>query len=39
MNDPNGTPFYIAPEMLEGQYTVAVDNWSLGVLLYVMLSG
>mmetsp|Transcript_19779 Transcript_19779/g.16950 ORF Transcript_19779/g.16950 Transcript_19779/m.16950 type:complete len:94 (-) Transcript_19779:774-1055(-) len=39
MNDPNGTPFYIAPEILDGEYTVAVDNWSLGVLLYIMLSG
>jgi calcium-dependent protein kinase len=39
MNDPNGTPFYIAPEILEGEYTEAVDNWSLGVLLYIMLSG
>lgn len=39
MNDPNGTPFYIAPEILEGEYTEAVDNWSLGVILYIMLSG
>jgi calcium-dependent protein kinase len=39
MNDPNGTPFYIAPEILEGSYTEAVDNWSLGVILYIMLSG
>jgi len=39
MSDPNGTPFYIAPEILEGEYTEAVDNWSLGVILYIMLSG
>lgn len=39
MTDPNGTPFYIAPEILEGEYTEAVDNWSLGVILYIMLSG
>jgi len=39
MTDPNGTPFYIAPEILDGEYTEAVDNWSLGVILYIMLSG
>jgi calcium-dependent protein kinase len=39
LTDPNGTPFYIAPEILEGNYTEAVDNWSLGVILYIMLSG
>eukprot|EP00331_Platyophrya_macrostoma_P013003 CAMPEP_0176418970 /NCGR_PEP_ID=MMETSP0127-20121128/7781_1 /TAXON_ID=938130 /ORGANISM="Platyophrya macrostoma, Strain WH" /LENGTH=491 /DNA_ID=CAMNT_0017799383 /DNA_START=45 /DNA_END=1520 /DNA_ORIENTATION=+ len=39
LTDPNGTPFYIAPEILEGNYTEAIDNWSLGVILYIMLSG
>jgi len=39
MNEPDGTPFYIAPEMLEGQYNETVDNWALGVILYIMLSG
>lgn len=39
MCEPDGTPFYIAPEMLEGNYTESVDNWALGVILYIMLSG
>jgi calcium-dependent protein kinase len=35
-----GTSTYMAPEQITGhEYTMAVDMWSLGVLLYVMLSG
>lgn len=35
-----GTPNYFAPEILDGQiYTFLVDYWSLGVLMYHMLSG
>ena len=39
MNAPNGTPYYIAPEVLRGSYTTQCDNWSMGVVLFIMLSG
>ncbi len=34
-----GTPYYVAPEVIEGSYTFACDIWSLGVIMHVMLSG
>lgn len=39
MNEKFGTPYYIAPEVLEEDYDYRCDVWSLGVILFVLLSG
>ena len=35
----NGTPYYIAPEVLDGRYNESCDMWSLGVILFIMIFG
>ena len=34
-----GTSYYLAPEVIEGCYDERCDNWSLGGLTYVLLTG
>jgi len=34
-----GTPYYVAPEVIEGKYSEHCDLWSMGVIMFVMLFG
>jgi len=39
MSDECGTASYMAPEVLHNSYTAACDLWSLGVVVFALLSG
>lgn len=39
MKEKLGTPYYIAPEVLEENYGPKCDVWSCGVITYILLSG
>ena len=34
-----GTPYYMAPEMIFGNFVKASDIWSIGVIMYIMVTG
>ena len=38
-HDVTGTPFYMAPEVVLGRYGKEVDLWSLGVVVFQLLTG
>lgn len=39
MTQTFGTAYYIAPEVLTSSYNEKCDVWSIGVIMYMLLSG
>jgi calcium-dependent protein kinase len=39
MTSTHGTAYYIAPEVILSNYNEKCDLWSVGVILYILLSG
>ena len=39
LRDRQGTPYYLAPEVISKNYDLKCDSWSAGCILYAMLCG
>ena len=39
LNEPVGTPYYVAPEILLGECDFKSDMWSAGVILFMLITG
>ena len=39
MSECVGSPFYLAPEVLEKAYTSKCDLWSIGVMMFILMTG
>lgn len=39
LSESIGTPYYVPPEVLQGNYTEKCDLWSTGVILYILIVG
>lgn len=39
MHAKTGTPYYVSPEVINGEYDEKCDIWSIGIVAYLLLSG